>query len=226
MPFHPLPTIFAEEISRLDPDTDTVLELGSGEGHFRALLADLGHTCLGLERRHPASGVQCDVVGDARRPPVRAGSVSVLVAANLVRHLTPRHHLAKWVAHWRGLLKPGGALFLFEDEPSQATIGTRNFRDLQAFLARLMPETRGPLLSLARFREMVVAPEEPAQWTFGRQRNQETISATEVVRFLSGGQGTPTGPVAGLIRSIGRDGLDPGEFWWARVGPRANEVEL
>jgi len=226
MPFHPVPTIFAEEISRLDPDTDTVLELGSGEGHFRALLADLGHSCLGLERRLPAPGLQCDVVGDARRPPLRAGSLSVLVAANLVRHLTPRHHLAKWVAHWRGLLKPGGALFLFEDEPSQATIGARNFRDLQAFLAQLMPETRGPLLSLARFREMVVAPEETAHWTIGRQRNQETISATEVVRFLSGGQGTPTGPVAGLIRSIGRDGLDPGEFWWARVGPRENEVQM
>lgn len=225
MPFHPLPTSFAEDISRRDPATDTVLELGSGDGHFQALLAGLGHRCLGLERRYMDPGVRCDVVGDARRPPLRKGSLAVLVAANLVRHLTPRQRLAQWVTRWRRLLKPDGALFLFEDEPSQATIGERNYRDLQAFLARLMPETRGPLLSLARFRELVVAPPERAQWTFGRQRNHDRISATEVVRFLSGGQGTPTGPVAGLIRSIGRDGLDPGVFWWARVGPGKKEVE-
>ncbi len=224
MPFHPLPTNFAEELSHLNPNTDVVLELGSGEGHFRALLAAQGHACLGMELRTGGTDVVCEVVGDARRPPLRVGSLSILVAANLVRHLTPRHHLAQWVSRWRGLLKPGGALFIFEDEPSQRTNATRNFRDLQAFLARLMPETRGPLMPLARFRESVVTAEDAAAWTFGRQRNRETISATEVVRFLSGGQGTPTGPVAGLIRSIGRDGLDPGDFWWARVGP--SEIEL
>ncbi len=225
MPFHPLPTNFADEITRLDPISDTVLELGSGEGHFRALLAGYGRACLGLELRHPTAGVICDVVGDARTPPVRPGCVSVLVAANLVRHLAPRHHLAQWIAHWRELLKPGGALFIFEDEPSQATVATRNYRDLQAFLAQLMPETRGPLLSRRRFRELISEPDDPESWTFGQQRNQETISATEVMRFLSGGQGTPTGPVESLIRSIGRDGLDPGDFWWARVGPSQNEVQ-
>jgi len=219
MPFSPLPTHFIDHISRLDPNTDTVLELGSGEGHFCALLTAAGAKPLGLDLRHPGLGTVCDLVGDARRPPLRPGSLAVLVAANLVRHLVPRHRLGDIIAGWRRLLKPGGALFIFEDEPGRATPAERNFCDLQAFLAQLLPESRGPLLALSRFRKVVGDEADPTPWTFGfQQHKDEPLNATEVMRFLSAGEGTPTGAVAGLIRSIGRDGLTPGRYWWAQVG--------
>jgi SAM-dependent methyltransferase len=223
MPFSPLPKSFTDHLAGLDPSTDTVLELGSGEGHFRALVAGRGFPCLGLDLRPPAAGTVCDFVGDARRPPIRSGSVSVLVAANLVRHLVPRHRLPEHLASWRQLLKPGGVLFVFEDEPGQATVGERNFRDLQDFLAQLMPESRGPLLAQQRFRALVEAADDHAAWQFGSAANLETIDATAVVRFLAAGQGTPTGTLAALIRSIGRDGLQPGRYWWGMVGPTVVE---
>ncbi len=224
MPFIPLPTSLTDIVFRLDPATDAVLELGSGEGHFQTLLVAEGCVPLGLDLHHPAVGTACDLVGDARRPPVRPGSVALLVAANLVRHLVPRHRLSEFIACWRRLLRPGGSLFILEDAPGRATPAERNFRDLQAFLAQLMPETRGQLLPLARFLQMVQPESAPGQWTTGHQRNQETLDATEVMRLLSSGQGLPTGPVAGLIRSIGRDGLEPGRFWWACAGPGGSEA--
>ncbi len=223
MAFSPLPTRFTDILADLDPDCSTVLELGSGEGHFQALVAGQGQTCLGMDIRQPLSSTGCDLVGDARRPPLKPGSVSVLVAANLVRHLVPRHKLGQYVASWRALLKPGGSLFIFEDEPSQATRPERNFRDLQAFLAQLMPESRGPLMPLKRFQQLVTV--EPADgWSFGQQFNHETIDAAAVVEFLSGGDGVASGLVGGLIKSIGRDGLAPGHFWWAQIGPVENEA--
>jgi len=210
-------------LANLDPDCSTLLELGSGEGHFQELVAQKGQICVGMDIRQPVTGTVCDLVGDARRPPLKPGSLSVLVAANLIRHLVPRHKLGQYVKMWRGLLKPGGSLFIFEDEPSQATGPQRNFRDLQAFLAQLMPESRGPLMSLKRFQQLLEA-EKLDHWTFGSQINHETIDATTVVRFLGGGQGVPTGQVAGLIKSIGRDGLAPGNYWWAEVGPLESEA--
>ncbi len=218
MPFNPLTTHFTDFLDQLDPDTATVLELGSGEGGFRALLPPGSPVLLGLDLRQPALGTVCDLVGDARHPPLRPGSIDLLVAANLVRHLVPRHRLAEFIRHWRSLLKPAGALFIFEDEPSQATPAERNFGDLQAFLAQLMPESRGSLLALSRFRKMIAEDADVTPWTFGFQRNEETLEATEVMRFLGAGEGTPTGPVARLIRAIGRDGVAPGRYWWAQAG--------
>jgi SAM-dependent methyltransferase len=223
MPFSPLPRNFTDHLAGLDPASDVVLELGTGEGHFlaqaRALAGAGGVACLGLDLRSPALGTVCDLVGDARRPPVRPGSVSVLVAANLVRHLVPRHRLGETIAGWRRLLKPGGVLFILEDEPGTATIAERNFRELQDFLAQLMPESRGPLLSVPRFRALLGLTSDDPQWRFGSAPNDDVIDATATVRFLTAGQGTPTGPLVGLIRSIGRDGLRPGRFWWSQVGP-------
>ncbi len=188
-----------------------------------ALVEAQGKHCLGLDLRHPVTGAVCNLVGDARRAPIRPGTVRLLVAANLVRHVLPRHKLGEHVAHWRSLLKSGGMLFIFEDEPSQSSAGVRNFKDLQAFLAQLMPEARGPLLSQEKFRHLVGAPTVPEGWTFGFQRNEETINASEVMRFLSAGDGAAEGGVAKLIRAIGRDGLDPGQYWWAQVGPIQSE---
>lgn len=218
MPFGPLPDCLLSDVSTLNAES-RVLELGSGEGHFRRLLEDRGVTCLGLDLRHPDGGVVSDLVGDARRAPIRPGSISLLIAANLARHLTPRHRLLEHIMSWRKLLQPDGILYLFEDEPSASLPAERNFRELQDFLARLMPESRGPLISLNRFKKMIAKSSDLAEWQFGCQTNEVTIDATSVVRFLAAGRGSPTGREAALLRAIGRDGVSPGRFWWARVGP-------
>ena len=223
MAFSPLPKTFIDSLSHLNSADSVVFELGSGQGHFRAQLQKQGCDCLGMDIRPPVAGMVCDVVGDARKVPLKPGSVSLLIAANLVRHLVPRHRLGDYISQWRGLLKPGGSLVIFEDEPSQATRQVRNFGDLQDFLAQLMPESRGPLMPLKRFKELVDCDNDGESWTFGIEHNQETINATEVVRFLAGGAGVPTGTVAGLIKSIGRDGLAPGKYWWAEIGPQESD---
>ncbi len=78
-------------------------------------------------------------------------------------------------------------------------------------------------MSLERFRQTVGAEAKREGWNFGFQRNEETLNATEVMRFLSAGAGAQVGAVAKLVRAIGRDGLDPGQFWWAQVGAAESE---
>jgi len=223
MPFGPLPDLLIKELSALSV-SDQVVELGSGEGHFVKLLQERGVKCIGIDLRHPAGGSVCDVVGDARQAPFKSGSISLLVAANLVRHLTPRYRLLERIADWRNLLSQDGALYLFEDEPSASLPAEKNFRDLQDFLARLMPESRGSLLSLDRFQRLLAETPDVGAWKFGCQSNDVTIDATAVVRFLAAGEGRHTGKEAALIRAIGRDGVSPGRFWWARVGPLAEAI--
>lgn len=223
MSFLPLPTNLNGYLTTLDPGADLVLELGSGDGRFLSRLKDAGANCLGLERRHPAAGAVCDVVGDARRVPIRPGSLSAVVAPNLVRHLSPRPDLAVWIRRWRSLLKPGGQLFVFEDDPDPTVVAQRNFRDLQRFLARLMPESRGPLLSLSRFRSLAEAGPETG-WAFGHQANREAVDPKAVLSLLEGGRGDLTGAEASLGNSIRRHGVSPGRYWWAQAGALPEEA--
>ncbi len=225
MSFSPLPKNFTDHLSALDPASDAVLELGSGEGRLSARIAELAGGCVRLERRRPQTGVVCDLVGDARFPPVRQRSLAVVVAANLVRHLRPRQRLGEWLESWRRLLRPDGALYILEDDPDPTVPAQRNFRDLQRFLARLLPESRGTLLGLNRFRESVASGEAAAGWTFGYQQNGVGVDPTEVLRLLSAGQGRVTGAEAALSEAISRDGIAPGRYWWARAEAPGDEVE-
>jgi SAM-dependent methyltransferase len=216
MPFRPLPKSFTDLLSRLDPELDAVLDLGSGDGGFAALLAARGLRPWRLDRCGGPEAAP-DIVADARRPPIRPDSLALVVASNLVRHLVPRRELGTWVVRWRRLLKPGGSLYVFEDEPGTDTPARRNFRDLQDFLARLMPETRGPLLAAERFAALTAERIPAADWTWGSEANETAIDAGAVMRMLGAGVGAGRGPVAGLVRRIGRDGVAPGRYWWARL---------
>ncbi|MCB1183048.1 methyltransferase domain-containing protein [bacterium] len=214
MPFRPLPKIFTDHLATLDPRRDPVVELGSGDGAFAALLEPYGVRPFGLDRGAPWSGT-CDIVGDARRAPLRPGTLAVVAAPNLVRHLVPRRGLGPWVAEWRRLLKPGGRLYVFEDAPDVRVPAQRHFRDVQDFLAQLAPTARGPLLGRERFLDLTAAAVPRQAWQTGYCPNEATIDAGEVMRMLGSGRGGAGGPVAALIRGIGRDGIAPGRCWWA-----------
>jgi transglutaminase-like putative cysteine protease len=79
-----------------------------------------------------------------------------------------------------------------------------------------MPENRGPLLPLTEFQALLKSLGLPARWEFGLARNRYSINADAVLNWL--GRGEPLdGWLSRLIEGIGRDGLDPGNFWWARA---------
>ncbi len=216
MSFTPLPKIFIDICSNPDSSSLQVLELGCGDGRFQKILADRGIFSWGLDRIGPKGGTVADVVGDALGPPVAVGSLDLLLVPNLLRHLARAEPSLGFLVRWLELLKPGGSLFIFEDEPRDAPAGVSHYRDLQEFLSRLMPESRGPLLPLGDFKARVSALGAAACWDFGLVRNSQTIDAAAVLEFL-GQEGEPTGEPGCLMKSIGRDGLDPGYFWWARA---------
>ena len=216
MSFTPLPKTFTDFCSNLDFPVSRILELGCGEGRFRDALSDLGMTCWGLDRVHPQGGTVADVVGDAECPPLLSASLDLLVVPNLMRHMLPALADFSFLGRWLELLKPGGSLFIFEDEPGTASPAEVNYRDLQVFLARLLPESRGPLIPLAEFKVRSSSFPKSAAWEFGLVRNRQTIDAAPVLDML--GPGVDAGGESALLaRNIGRDGLDPGHYWWARA---------
>ncbi len=216
MSFTPLPKIFTDFCRNADFPVSRILELGCGSGRFRDALSDLGVTSWGLDRVHPQGGTVADVVGEADSPPLLTASLDLLVVPNLLRHMIPALADFSFLGRWLDLLKPGGSLFIFEDEPGTASRGEINYRDLQAFLARLMPESRGPLIPLEEFKTRSSSFQKAAVWEFGLVRNRHTIAAAPVLDMLGPGVAAG-GETALLARNIGRDGLDPGHYWWARA---------
>jgi len=216
MSFSPLPKTFTDICLHPDFSFPRILELGCGDGRFRSILAERDIPSWGLDRFGPDVGTVADVVGDALYPPVARGSLDFLLAANLLRHLVPADPALDFLAVWMELLKPGGSLFIFEDEPGEAPAGVARYGELQDILCRLMPQSRGPLLPVADFKARVSNLEAAAGWEFGLVRNRQTIDSGAVLELLKQG-GETTGQVGRLMRGIDRDGLDPGYYWWARA---------
>lgn len=225
MSFTPLPKTFTDFFASLETDPPRVLELGCGDGRFREVLGRNHISSWGLDRVGPVLGTVADVVGDAMAPPVAPASLDLLVVPNLLRHLLAATGEFSFLKDWLRLLRPGGALFIFEDEPSQEPAGAACYRDLQEFLRKLMPESRGSLMTLEEFRSRSAVALPGIDWTFGKERNREPLDAEAVLGFLDQG-GDPAGEPGRLMKSIRRDGLDPGEFWWAQAIISGEEVGL
>jgi len=223
MSFTPLPKIFTDICLALDSSNPQILELGCGDGRFLGVLADHDIFSWGLDRIGPECGTVADLVGDALALPVAAGSLDLLLVPNLLRHLVTTDPALGFLAGWLDLLKPRGSLFIFEDEPVTEPAGAARYRDLQEFLSRLMPESRGPLLSLVDFQARAAAPCFFCNWEFGLIRNTQTIDTEVVLGFLDPGAAS-SGESDRLRTGIERDGLDPGNYWWARAfSPKERE---
>ncbi len=216
MSFTPLPKTFTDLCLNPDFPLPRILELGCGDGRFRDVLTGMGIFSWGLDRIGRYGGTVADVVGDALSPPVASGSLDCLLAANLVRHLAAADPTLGFLTRWLELLNPDGSLFIFEDEPGDSPAGVVRYGELQDFLCRLMPESRGPLLPLAEFKTRVSTLDSFSGWDFGLVRNRQTIDAAVVLEMLGQG-GEPEGEPGKLMRDIDRDGLDPGHFWWAKT---------
>jgi len=208
MPFCPLPATFLDDLQRT---RGPVLELGSGDGTFTSLLRQAGHEPVTLDRNPLATA---RIRGDALQPPLRA-CFDLVVAANLVRHLWPRLR-EQGPRCWRDLLVPGGTLWILEDEPLADPLPARNYRDLQALLAQLVPAGRQPLLGWAEFQNHRRAWNWDGRWDDGRQENTWPLDPAAVNAWLAPGVQEPGGEAARLTASIAAHGLSCGQCWWSR----------
>lgn len=215
MSFDPVPATITE-LCRRAPASWRALELGCGDGWLRAHVRAAGVWCAGLDSAPRGLAAAVDVRGDARRPPLRARSLDLVLAANLVRHLVPGDPELCFLDAWLDLLRPGGSVFVLEDEPSPGAAAA-NHRDLQAFLARVAPTGRGPLLARdaflgtlpARLRERVAAG--------GTTANRWPLDAAAALAMLESGRPRPGGEADRLASAIRRHGLRCGRMWWLRL---------
>jgi SAM-dependent methyltransferase len=224
MSFFPLPTTLLEDLARFRGEP--IVELGCGDGRLSAVLVAAGASLWRVDRRPPWAGSTADLVADARRLPFPAGRISLLICANLLRQLWPPRAGSPVPEEWRHCLRPGGVLFLLEDEPTASTPAAHNYRELQAFLARVAPQIRRPLLPRRRFLKRLRAEGELDDWRHGQARNDYPADAGEVASWLrssaeAGGTGSgrsEPGRHEGiqLAEALERGGLGYGDYWWAR----------
>ncbi len=224
MSFFPLPTTLLEDLARFRGEP--IVELGCGDGCFSAVLAAAGASLWRMDRRPPWAGSAADLVADARLLPFPTGGIGLLICANLLHQLWPPGGVRPVPDEWRRCLRPGGVLFLLEDEPTQSTPAAHNYMELQAFLARVAPQLRRPLLPRGRFLKRLRVAGELEGWRHGQARNDYTADAGAVASWLRGSAGTgaagPGRQAPGgnegvrLAEALERDGLGYGDYWWAR----------
>lgn len=224
MSFSPLPAPFLEFLSRCDHPQARALDLGCGEAVSWAAAAPSALSIVALDRRGPAAGSGAGLVGDALRPPLRPASFDLVVASNLFRHILEAAAPIDPLPPWQDLLRPGGALFLFEDEPGDRTPAERNYAALQSLLARLVPESRGSLLAQESFLAARDRAGDRDRWRSGVERNGERADVEAVLAWLKTGAVQAGGEVGRLVDRIERHGLDYGHYWWAMwTRPEAKE---
>jgi hypothetical protein len=117
------------------------VELGSGEGHLHDRLASAGIDLLRTDLSSPG-----DVRLDATRLPFGPRRLGLLVAGNLLRHLSAsaRRDVLEQAAR---VTADDGRLLLLEDDPAARSRAEANYREALALLARV-DTSRGPALDL------------------------------------------------------------------------------
>jgi len=215
MPFSPLPATFLDDLARRAPDG--VLELGCGDGTFTRLLRERGVEPMTLDHHRPPLARAVRVVGDALAPPLRPRRFGLVVAPNLLRHVWPQV-ATRGPEVWRDLLAPGGILYILEDEPLAHPPAARNYRDLQALLARIDPAGRRPLLARRIFEAASRRWNWPGAWRTEQADNAWPVAADTVLGWLGGRDRVPGSEADRMHWAIVDAGLSYGKMWWARWG--------
>ncbi|PID80305.1 hypothetical protein CSB20_07835 [bacterium DOLZORAL124_64_63] len=196
------------------------MDLGCGDGDVGQWLSPYGLEAFGLDRLPLGAATKLAIRGDALRPPLRPGRLDGVLAVNLVPHALAQDPSGLFLERWLDLLKPDGWLFLVGDQAcGTRDPAVRNYQKLQAFLAEIVPQWRGPLVS----GQQIVARLEQAgarniRW--GVEPNAGKPDTEAVLTMLAGtGNTRPAGPADRLARSIRRDGLSLGRYWWVEAQP-------
>jgi SAM-dependent methyltransferase len=214
--FQPLPGILLDALSDLAPDrAPLVVDLGCGDGSLGRPLEQAGARVVGCDRARSHLGSAADVVGDVLSLPILAGTADFLVAGNLVRHLLLQDAAAGFLRRWSSCLRPGGWLFILEDEPRANSRSQQHYLELQGFLRQLNPGQRGPLIDLAHFLQLEGTRSLPGRWHSASQPNSWSPDTDRVMQMLRGTGPEPQGRPGALIKAIGVDGLAYTNYWWA-----------
>lgn len=215
MSFDPLPETLAELCRGAGPDWRGV-DLGCGDGGLTLALRRHGAWFAALDSAPRELAGVANLRADARRPPLRQSSLDLVVAGNLARHLLPADPDLGFLDAWLRLLRPGGSVFLLEDEPSTGEAAA-NHRDLQDFLARLAPAGRGPLVPLANFVAAMPSRLRANIRGQGVAPNRWELDANAAAAMLLRGRPAPGGEAARLADRIARHGLACGNMWWLQL---------
>ena len=209
MSFDPLPTSLVRDLEAIEASSDgVVVELGCGDGRLADHLKHHTSSWVGLDHRLPIPVP--GIMADALDPPLRPECAGVVLAANVVRHLSDDGGIP---ANWSNLVAPGGALWIMEDEPVADGEPGALYRDLQRCLDRLVPGRKGTLRSLDWFRAKLRDQE---GWTFGSERNLQPVNDPTALLAGLDRYATEDPEVAAIAAAIRREGLDYGRYWWAR----------
>ncbi len=213
MSFSTLPDAFLNDLSCAQ--TGLAVELGCGDGRFTRILKAAGARVVASDRNpSDAFALGHGVRADAVSPPFR--DVDLLIVANLLRHLWDEQGGSQPIDAWIECLARGGRLYIFEDEPATAPGPAHNYRDLQAFLAQVVP-WRQRLLARREFERAVQNGSRLGSWTFGLMKNQFSPPGRHnVLSLLVDECGIIAKNAAELVRKVDAAGLDYGYFWWSR----------
>lgn len=220
MSFSPLPVEFLKLLEKLQSISNPrILDFGSGSGDFSRLLSGYDLPLWGVDFLPKAAGVDARIRGNAIIPPILVGSLDCILAGNLVRHLLVQDRHGLFLQTWLMLLRPGGSIFLFEDEPGESRCAAGNYNNLQSFLAQLMPSVRGPLFSLSELHQQMPDWTPDQKWTTGLVQNELKPDIKAVCSMLRGdpSEMEPNGLVGKLLSDIDRYGLSYGSYWWAHA---------
>lgn len=216
MAFDPLPEALSDLCRRLGDAGGCGVELGCGDGELLRQLAAAGLWCWGVDRLPAFLAGGARVRGDALRPPLLDGALDLVIAGNLVRHLLPADPQAAFLAGWLRLLKPGGSVFILEDEPGDGP-AERNHRDLQALLAHAGGMGRGPLISRDAFARSLPDALRGRIRDGGLAPNRWAQDPLAAAAMLDAGRPAAGSAAARLSAAIRKQGLACGTMWWLRL---------
>lgn len=142
MSFWPFPKILLDEL-RSGLECGVGIEVGAGEGRLSHRLADCGIHLHTLDLRAPA-----EFRADARALPITTGGAGLIVAGNLLRHLSEEDRVG-FLIQADNALADRGRLLLLEDDPEARNAAELNYRCALEYL-RDADANRGAALDLDR----------------------------------------------------------------------------
>jgi SAM-dependent methyltransferase len=204
MSFWPIPKIILDEL-QAGLLRGVGIEIGAGEGRLTRRFADCGIRLHAVDLRSTA-----EIRADACALPFVGGSLGLVVAGNLLRHLEEPAR-AGFLDQAGAVLASGGRLLLIEDEPEARDPAESNYRHALELLKYADP-ARGGVLDLDGV--LATRPDSLARLVVDVSvDNEESIDdASAPLRWLSSRGFADQPGFRELSDAVARDGMSYGRY--------------